>query len=111
MDVYARSSPSCLLHSVLYKNNAPSNVLHPGQVIFLLLGSFVLASALSKHHIAKRLSTAVLAQVGTHPSVILLAIMMAALITSTFMSNVTAPTLCYGILHVRLSLWWFSDQC
>lgn len=72
------------------------------QVIFLLLGSFILASALSKHHIAKRLSTAVLAQVGTHPSVILLAIMMAALITSTFMSNVTAPTLCYGILHVRL---------
>ncbi len=81
-------------------NNQKTNTIPIFQVIFLLLGSFILASALSKHHIAKRLSTSVLARVGTHPSVILVTIMTAALVTSMFMSNVTAPTLCYGILHV-----------
>ena len=63
----------------------------------LLIGGFALAGALSKHAIAKRAATAVIARVGTRPAAVLLANMLVGTFASMWISNVAAPVLCYSV--------------
>jgi phosphate transporter len=65
----------------------------------LLLGGFTIASALSKHDIAKRMATFVLSKAGTKPKVILLVIMAVSAFASMFISNVAAPVLMFAIIE------------
>lgn len=71
-------------------------------VILLLLGGFTIAAALSKYHIAKLISTAILSRAGTNPSVVLLTIMGIALFASMWVSNVAAPVLCFSLIQPLL---------
>lgn len=65
----------------------------------LLLGGFAIASALSKHYIAKAMATWVLLRVGQKPSHVLLASMFVAMFASMWISNVAAPALCFSLLQ------------
>lgn len=65
----------------------------------LLLGGFALASALSKHNIAKRLAVAILSRVGRRPEHVLLANMLVATFASMWISNVAAPVLCFSLVQ------------
>src|SRR5690348_4730077 len=69
-------------------------------VIMLLLGGFTLAAALSKHHIAKRLASAILSRAGSEPRWMILATMFVATFSSMFISNVAAPVLCFSLIQV-----------
>lgn len=64
----------------------------------LLLGGFAIASALSKHFIAKQLAVAILSRVGRKPHAVLLAAMAVTAFASMWLSNVAAPVLCFSIL-------------
>eukprot|EP00884_Botryococcus_braunii_P009003 jgi/Botrbrau1/18103/Bobra.0687s0005.1 len=68
------------------------------QVIMLLLASFAIAAALSKHFIAKWLASGILSRVGTVPSRVLLATMFVATFASMWISNVAAPVLCFSLI-------------
>ncbi|KAI8465297.1 MAG: low-affinity phosphate transporter [Monoraphidium minutum] len=70
-----------------------------GQVIMLLLGGFAIASALSKHFIAKQLAVAILSRVGRRPRDVLLANMLVATFASMWISNVAAPVLCFSLVQ------------
>lgn len=69
------------------------------QVIMLLLGGFAIASALSKHFIAKQLAVAILSRVGRQPRYVLLANMLVATFASMWISNVAAPVLCFSLVQ------------
>ncbi|KAJ9083582.1 low-affinity phosphate transporter [Entomophthora muscae] len=71
-------------------------------VIMLLLGGFSLASALSKHHIAKKLASMVLSYAGNEPNRVLLANMAVATFASMWISNVAAPVLCFSLIQPLL---------
>ncbi|KAJ3188116.1 low-affinity phosphate transporter [Irineochytrium annulatum] len=60
-------------------------------VIMLLLGGFSLASALSKHNIAKGLASLVLDRAGSEPKYVVLANMFVSTFASMWISNVAAP--------------------
>ena len=77
-------------------------------VIWLLLGGFTIAAALSKYQIAKYLATSVLSKAGTKPQIVLLTNMFVAMIASMWISNVAAPVLCYSIIQVGLLLFRLS---
>ncbi|KAJ3360776.1 low-affinity phosphate transporter [Allomyces javanicus] len=68
--------------------------------IMLLLGGFAIASALSKHGIARRLAVSLLARAGTRTVWVLLANMLVATFASMWISNVAAPVLCFSIVHI-----------
>mmetsp|Transcript_31205 Transcript_31205/g.69392 ORF Transcript_31205/g.69392 Transcript_31205/m.69392 type:complete len:781 (-) Transcript_31205:655-2997(-) len=68
------------------------------QVIMLLLGGFAIASALSKHFIAKQLAIAVLSRVGRKPHNVILASMFVATFASMWISNVASPVLCFSLV-------------
>jgi hypothetical protein len=59
-------------------------------VIMLLLGGFAIASALSKHYIAKAVATSIMQHVNKPSNVVL---------TSMWISNVAAPTLCFTLVQ------------
>lgn len=68
------------------------------QTIMLLLGGFAIASAFTKHSIARRFAVWALSRISTRPHVVLLASMFLATITSMFITNVAAPVLCFSVL-------------
>ncbi|KAI8922118.1 SPX domain-containing protein [Powellomyces hirtus] len=70
-----------------------------GPVIMLLLGGFSLASALSKHNIAKGLASFVLGKAGSKPQWVLLANMFVSTFASMWISNVAAPVLCFSLIQ------------
>ncbi|KAJ3042661.1 low-affinity phosphate transporter [Rhizophlyctis rosea] len=69
-----------------------------GSVIMLLLGGFALASALSKHNIAKGVASFVLGKAGSKPHMVLLALMFVSTFASMWISNVAAPVLCFSLI-------------
>ncbi|KAJ3049309.1 low-affinity phosphate transporter, partial [Rhizophlyctis rosea] len=69
-----------------------------GSVIMLLLGGFALASALSKHNIAKGVASFVLGKAGSKPSMVLMALMFVSTFASMWISNVAAPVLCFSLI-------------
>eukprot|EP00741_Cyanophora_paradoxa_P022498 tig00021464_g21724.t1 len=72
-------------------------------VVMLVLGGFTIASALSKHHLDKRLAHVVLDRAGTNPSTVMFTIMMLAVFLSMWISNVAAPVLCVSLIQPILS--------
>ena len=68
-------------------------------VIMLLLGGFTLAASLSKHNIAKILSTFLLSKTSTSPNKILFMNMLIAVFCSMWISNIAAPVLCYSLIQ------------
>jgi anion transporter len=70
--------------------------------VMLLIGGFSIASALSKHGIAKRLATMVLGRAGRNPAVVLIVIMAITTAASTFISNVAAPVLVFTLVQPLL---------
>lgn len=68
------------------------------QVIMLLLGGFAIASALSKHFIAKAVAVSVMARVR-RPRYVVLASMFIATFASMWISNVAAPVLCFALVQ------------
>ncbi|CAI8508026.1 unnamed protein product [Hanseniaspora opuntiae] len=68
-------------------------------VIMLLLGGFTLAASLSKHSIAKILSTFLLSKTSTSPNKILFMNMLIAVFCSMWISNIAAPVLCYSLIQ------------
>ncbi len=69
------------------------------QTIMLLLGGFAIASAFTKHFIAKRMATWVLSKVSSKPQYVLLANMLVATFASMWITNVAAPVLCFSLLQ------------
>jgi phosphate transporter len=67
-------------------------------VIMLLLGGFAIASALSKHYIAKAVATSIMQHVNK-PSNVVLTSMFIATFFSMWISNVAAPTLCFTLVQ------------
>lgn len=68
-------------------------------VIFLLLGGFAIAAALSKYHIAKRVTIFIMSKFTGNPITFLLAILILTTISSMWISNVAAPVLCFSVLQ------------
>jgi di/tricarboxylate transporter len=69
------------------------------QTIMLLLGGFAIASAFTKHFIAKWMATWVLARVSAKPRYVLIANMLVATFASMWITNVAAPVLCFSLLQ------------
>eukprot|EP00742_Colponemidia_sp_Colp-10_P001692 GILJ01001814.1.p1 GENE.GILJ01001814.1~~GILJ01001814.1.p1 ORF type:complete len:715 (-),score=102.45 GILJ01001814.1:146-2290(-) len=69
-----------------------------GSVIFLILGGFTMAAALSKHRLDKDLATAILSRVGQKPGNILLAVMLLGCISSMWISNVAGALLSTSVI-------------
>lgn len=67
-------------------------------VIMLLLGGFAIASALSKHFIAKAVAVSIMARVS-RPRHVVLASMFIATFASMWISNVAAPVLCFALVQ------------
>ncbi|TIC45569.1 SPX-domain-containing protein [Wallemia mellicola] len=72
-----------------------SQMMNP--TIFLLIGGFTIAAALSKHGIDRVLAIRILNLAGTNPKLVLLAQMGVACFSAMWISNVAAPVLCYSL--------------
>ena len=72
-------------------------------VIFLFLGAFVMAQAVEKYELSKRLSAIILKPVAPYPALIHALFVATALSLSMFMSNVAAAVLCTSVALPLLS--------
>lgn len=70
--------------------------------VMLLIGGFSIASALSKHGVAKRLATMVLGRAGRSPATVLMVVMAITTAASTVISNVAAPVLVFTLVQPLL---------
>ncbi|TIB30533.1 hypothetical protein E3P86_03486 [Wallemia ichthyophaga] len=77
-----------------------SQMMNP--TIFLLIGGFTIAAALSKHGIDRVLALRILNLAGTDPKLVLLAQMGVACFSAMWISNVAAPVLCYSLAQPLL---------
>ncbi len=73
--------------------------LHPffDSVIVLVLGGFVLATAIKRYGLDERLSQGILRRAGTRPSIVLLAMMATAAFLSMWISNTAATALMIAV--------------
>jgi len=73
--------------------------LHPffDSVIVLVLGGFVLATAIKRYGLDERLSYGILRRAGTRPSMVLLAMMATAAFLSMWISNTAATALMIAV--------------
>lgn len=73
--------------------------LHPffDSVIVLVLGGFVLATAIKRYGLDERLSHGILRRAGTRPSIVLLAMMATAAFLSMWISNTAATALMIAV--------------
>lgn len=69
-----------------------------GPVIFLFLGGFAIAAALSKYGLSRALATRILSWCGTRPYVQVFAVMALCASLSAFISNPAASVLCVSVV-------------
>lgn len=65
-------------------------------IIFLFIGGFMLAFAIEKWHLHKRIAVKILSLVGTKPHNILLGVMLSAYLISNWISNTATTMMLFG---------------
>ncbi|WP_277556015.1 SLC13 family permease [Halobaculum limi] len=91
LPVTALCVPVVLTVLGVYPSMTPALAAFADPVVFLLLAGFVLAAALERHDVDRRIAYLLLARVGTSPSRAVLALMLATAGLSMLISN-TATT-------------------
>ena len=79
--------PLVLLPALGIMDMKNTSMQYMDQVIFLFIGGFILAFALEKWNLHKRIALNILSRVGAHPSQILFGIMLTAFLISMWISN------------------------
>lgn len=72
-------------------------------VIFLFIGGFMLAFAIEKWHLHKRIAIKILSLVGTKPHHILLGVMLSAYLISNWISNTATVMMLFGAVMALIS--------
>lgn len=65
-------------------------------IVFLFIGGFMLAFAIEKWHLHKRIALKILSVVGTKPSTILFGVMIATYLISNWISNTATTMMLFG---------------
>ena len=72
-------------------------------IIFLFIGGFMLAFAIEKWHLHKRIAIKILSVVGTKPHHILLGVMLSAYLISNWISNTATVMMLFGAVMALIS--------
>ena len=72
-------------------------------IIFLFIGGFMLAFAIEKWHLHKRIAIKILSIVGTKPHHILLGVMLSAYLISNWISNTATTMMLFGAVMALIS--------
>lgn len=71
-------------------------------IIFLFIGGFMLAFAIEKWHLHKRIALKILSVVGTQPSTILLGVMLSTYLISNWISNTATTMMLFGAVFALI---------
>lgn len=71
-------------------------------IIFLFIGGFMLAFAIEKWQLHKRIALKILSVVGTRPSTVLLGVMMATYLISNWISNTATTMMLFGAVFALI---------
>jgi phosphate transporter len=93
-----------ITHKVLDRSAAATVIVSSmfSQVTLMLLGGFTIAAAATKFGIARSLACKILQLSGHKSSSLVFTVMVLALVSSSLISNVAAPVLCFSLLHAML---------
>jgi sodium-dependent dicarboxylate transporter 2/3/5 len=72
-------------------------------IIFLFIGGFMLAFAIEKWHLHKRIAIKILSIMGTKPHYILLGIMLSSYLISNWISNTATTMMLFGAILALIS--------
>ncbi len=72
-------------------------------IIFLFIGGFMLAFAIEKWHLHKRIAIKILSIVGTKPHHILLGVMLSSYLISNWISNTATTMMLFGAVMALIS--------
>ena len=72
-------------------------------IIFLFIGGFMIAFAIEKHGLHKRIALKILSVVGNKPSTILMGIMLSAYLISNWISNTATTIMLFGAVMALLA--------
>jgi sodium-dependent dicarboxylate transporter 2/3/5 len=71
-------------------------------IIFLFIGGFMLAFAIEKWHLHKRIALKILSVVGTKPSTILFGVMLSTYLISNWISNTATSMMLFGAVFALI---------
>ncbi|PJF16540.1 putative SPX domain-containing protein, partial [Paramicrosporidium saccamoebae] len=93
-----------ITHEIIDRSTAATVIVSSmfSQVTLMLLGGFTIAAAATKFGIARSLACRILQLAGHKSSSLVFIVMVLALVSSSLISNVAAPVLCFSLLHAML---------
>ncbi len=71
-------------------------------IIFLFIGGFMLAFAIEKWHLHKRIALKILSVVGTKPSTVLFGVMLSTYLISNWISNTATTMMLFGAVFALI---------